>query len=421
MRFTASLFALIFSVAVLAQDGHAPAPSLDMKVVTVPFALDHDRVVIEADLPLPDGSTTRVRAWVDNGDPELRLSRRVATLTGLSITCGDRACSAVPPHEITIGGMKIPLVPAKEANIPLKPAAAAAVMEPGMNAEISIPSTVLRDYDVLIDLPGHQLTIGQPGSLKFRGVKAKVSVNAQNGLVQVPSQIENKKYNLALDLGSSISFLGDELFNKLAATHSDWPHMTGAIGPANMWGESDEPNWKLMRVDRLQFGPIYLTNVAAADFPKNLTGFFEKRAGNPAAGLLGASSLRNYRIGIDYAHSMVYFDIGRTFKFPDFDVIGLILRPEADGRFTIIGIADYDGKPSVPGVEAGDHLVAVDGIPVLGSTMGQVWLMLGGEPGKARTLAIERDDKEFAVVAKVQHFLGEAEDKEQAKGKSNKN
>ena len=33
--------------------------------------------------------------------------------------------------------------------------------------------------------------------------------------------------------------------------------------------------------------------------------------------------------------------------------------------------------------------------------------MLGGEPGNERTLTIERAEKQFTVVAKVQHFLGE--------------
>ena len=403
----------------VAQNAARPSPSTDVKFVTVPLALDHDRVVIDVDVPLPNSSTTRVRAWVDNGDPELHLSRRVATLMGLSIACGDKNCSAAPPREITIGGMKISFAAVKEAKIPLRPIAAAAVMEPGMNAEIGIPSTVLRNYDVLFDLPGHQLTIGQPGSLQFRGVKAKAIVNAQSGLIRVASQIENKKYNLGLDLGSAISFLSGDLFDKLSAGHRDWPRMTGAIGPANMWGGSDEPIWRLMRVDRVQFGPLYLTDVVVADFPKNATGFFEERTGNFSEGLLGTSALRNYRIGIDYAHSSVYFEIGRTFNFPDFDVIGLILRPEDGGRFTIIGVADYDGKPSVPEVQVGDQLVAVDGIAVRGSNMGQVWLMLGGEPEKSRTLALERGDKAFTVVAKVQHFLGEAPDQERARGKSN--
>jgi C-terminal processing protease CtpA/Prc len=93
-------------------------------------------------------------------------------------------------------------------------------------------------------------------------------------------------------------------------------------------------------------------------------------------------------------------------RFPEFDVIGLVLRPEDDGRFTILRVAEFEGKPSVAGVQAGDQLVAVDNIPVHGSTMGQVWAMLGGTPGQERRLTIGRAGKQVVVPAKVQHFLG---------------
>ena len=382
------------------------------KSVTVPITLDHYRVVIDVDIPLAGGSTSRIRAWVDNGNPDLYLSRRVATLMGLAVSCDDKSCSAPPPPEITIDGMKIPLTSIKQAKIPLKPVAAAAVIAPGMSAEINLPSTILRNYDVLISFPDHRFTLAPPGTLKFNGSKAKVLVNQENGLIQIPSQIEKKKYNLALDVGASISLIAPEVFDTLAAAHPSWPHMTGAVGPANMWGFDSEPAWKLMRVDRVEYGPLFLTNVPVAEFPPDWMAFFAKRAGTPTTGLLGADVLANYRVGLDYAHSTVYFDIGRLFNFPEFDVIGLILRPEDDGRFTILGVADYEGKPSVPEVQKGDHLAAVDGIPVPGNSMGQVWLMLGGEPGKPRRLTIERDGKQFTVAATVRHFLGESPDKQ---------
>jgi hypothetical protein len=404
-------------VAVVLSAGLAAGQSAPSKPVTVPLILDHNRVVIEVGLPVADGSTQRVRAWVDNGNPDLYLSRHAAMLMGLAVACGDTECSGSPPHEIMISGMKIPLTGIKEAKLPLKPVSAAGVMASGMNAEINIPSTILRNYDVLINFPDHEFTIGPPGSVKFRGIKAKVIVNGESGFIQVPTQIENKKYNLALDVGSSISFLSGELFDKLAAAHSDWPHMTGAIGPANMWGLQDEPKWKLMRVDRVQYGPLFLTSVVTVHQPGTRPPFFDNGAGGTTAGLLGSEALMNYRIGLDYAHSVVYFDIGRTFNFPDFDVIGLILRPEDDGRFTILAIADYDGKASVPEVQAGDQLVAVDGIPVRGSTLGQVLLMLGGEPGKERSLTVERAGKQFIVAAKVQHFLGETDGSSTSKTK----
>jgi hypothetical protein len=42
--------------------------------------------------------------------------------------------------------------------------------------------------------------------------------------------------------------------------------------------------------------------------------------------------------------------------------------------------------------------------------MGQVWSLLEGTAGQERRLTIERAGRQFAVVAKVQHFLGSAEE-----------
>jgi hypothetical protein len=394
--------------------------ALALNSVTVPAAIDHNRVVIAADLPLPDGSTQRVRAWVDNGDPDLYLSRRLATLLGLAVTCNDKEkeCSSPPPREMIVGGMSIPLAVVKEAKIPLKPVSGAAVLAAGMNVEITLPSSVLRRYDVLIDFPSHKFSIGAPGTIQFRGQSGKVHIEAENGLIQVPSQIGNRKYNLALDVGSCISFLADDLFDKLATTHADWPHMIGAVGSANMWGMDEEAKWKVMRLDRVQYGPLFLANVPVVEFPKDRMDFFQKRAGMPSEGLIGSNALVNYRVGLDYTHSTVYFEFGRTFNFPDFDVIGLTLRPEDDGRYTILGVAELDGKPSVPGdVQAGDHLVAVNGIAVASSTMGQVWAMLGGLPGQERRLTVERAGKQFTVAANVQHFMAELPDEKERKKK----
>jgi hypothetical protein len=422
MRFRAGLVVLILLViqdpAILAQNAPKVAPSPEF--VSVPITLDQGRIVINVDLQLPDGSTERVRGWVDNGNPDLYMNQRVAGLMGVGVRCAGQICLGTPnsqvvAFEILIGGLKISLSPIKEVNVP----ANAPALAPGMSAEISIPSTVLRNYDVLIDFPDRKLTIGQPGTLKFYGVKSKMLLNATNGLVQIPSKIENKNYDLGLDLGSSINFLSEELCDKFSNAHPDWPHMTGAVGPFNT-GEPGEPTWRVMRVDRIQYGPLFLTDLAVVGLPRDRSRF-EERPGFTSAGLLSSEALMNYRVGLDYAHATVYFDIGRTVKFPDFDVVGLILRPEGDTGFTIIGIADFDGKPSVPDVQAGDHLVAIDDNPIADLTLGQVWSLLEGSPGQERKLTVARAGKPFTVAAKVQHFLGDAPRDTDAKGKSKKN
>ena len=409
----ASLMVTVLGLGVHGKDKTAAPPQT--KVVTVSATIDHNRVIIPVGVQLPDGSTQTVRGWVDTGNPDLYMSRRLATLLGLSVTCSDKECSAPPPREIAVGGMTVSFADVKGVKIPLRPVNAAEVLALGMNAEINIPSTVLRHYAVLVDFPEHKFSIGPPGAIRFQGSSGKVQVNPENGLIQVPSQIEGKKYNLALDLGACISFLSEDLFTKLAAAHTDWPRMTGAVGSANMWGADEENNWQVMRVDRVQYGPLFLTNVPFVSLPKPVLDFFEKRAGMATAGLIGSEVLLNYRVGLDYAHSTVYFEIGKLYSFPDFDVVGLVLRPDDDGRYKILGVADFDGKSSVDGVQAGDHLEAVDDIPVRGITMGQVWSMLGGTPGQERRLTTERDGKMITLAAKVQHFLGVADETESKK------
>src|SRR5580658_7180517 len=222
MRFVTAVPLLILYSAALAQSVPRPAPEPEPRSVTIPFKLSHNRVVINVDLRLSDGATQRVLAWVDNGNPDLYLSRRLAVG---AFSCDGQLCSATPPLEMSIGGRTIPLagrIPGagiKEAWV--SPTGKASIA-PGLEVEINIPSTILRNYDVLIDFPDHRLTIAEPGGLKFNGVNTKVIVNPQNGLIQVPSQIERKKCNLGLDLGAPISYLSQELFEKLSATHPDW-------------------------------------------------------------------------------------------------------------------------------------------------------------------------------------------------------
>jgi hypothetical protein len=412
----------LLSVPILAHQSASNAAQPGAAAVTVPLILDHNRIVIEVDISSSGSVAQRARAWVDNGNPEFWMSQRVAALMGLNVSCGGEVCTGKPKTgaavgELSIHGLRLSLV--GMSGMRVVPGGAA----PGMNAEIHIPCTILRDYDVLVDFPGRKFSIGPRGSLKFNGTKTKAVVESGTGLIRIPSQIENKKYDLGLDLGSSMSFVSKDLFDKLFAAHPEWPNMIGAVAPANISGSPGELKQRLMRLDRLQFGPLFLVDVAVADSAEDRIISTQETAGvPPPSGSLGSEALLNYRIGLDYAHSSVYFEIGRTFNFPDFDVIGITLRPEVDGHFTVAAIADFHGEASVlsgaDGVQAGDSLLAVDDIPTAGSTLGQVWAMLGGEVGQQRRLTLERGGKQFVLLAKVQHFLGRGDS--QSEGKSGK-
>ncbi|MBZ5703829.1 MAG: hypothetical protein LAN63_00580 [Acidobacteriia bacterium] len=389
--------------------------------VTVPITLDHNRIIIDVRFPLPDGSSKRVRAWLDNGNPDMWITGALAQKLGLEVsgevkdTPFGKERTVPVPGVLQVGGMALHATGLERAQVVLDRDS----IGPGTSAEINLPSTVLRNYDVLVDYLNRELTIAVPGTLHFKGTAAKASLNPDNALIQLPAKIAGGDVNLALDVGAPFGLVSQDLLGKLRQAHPQWPHMTGGVGPANLWGLPEEAHWELLRIPTLQYGGIPFTDVGVASFPKEIMSWFEKRAGMPTAGLIGANALLNYRVGIDYAHGTVYFEQISKRHAPEMDVVGLTLRPEPDGNYSVIGVADFGGKPSVAEVKAGDVLVAIDKVPAKGGTMGQVWSLLSGSPGEVRTLTLDRAGKQFTVKATVYRFLS-AEAKKRAKPKSAK-
>jgi hypothetical protein len=375
---------------------------------TVPVTLDHNRIIIDVYLPLPDGIQKRVRGWVDNGNAELWVSERVAKLMALQPVAdaketevlGAKVRIAQAPSEVVIGGMKVALAGVKDAKVMVADSIA-----PGSSAEINLPSTVLRNYDLIMDYVDRELTIAAPGQAKFAGKSAKAFVNPPNGLLQVPAKVEGRPYQLTLDLGSCFSMLAGDVFQKLAQDNPKFPRNTGAVGPELFWGMEQEAKTQALRVPAIEYGPLTLAQVGFEQLPQEFMTFYRQRAGAETSGLIGGSALVNYRVGIDYAHATVYFDERGSYVAPGIDVVGLTLRPELDGGYTVIGVPEYEGKPAVPDAKAGDVLVSIDKVPAKGGTMGQIWSLLGGSPGDTRVLKLEREGKPFSVNATVRRFL----------------
>lgn len=392
MKFLQSFFATILLLS--------SAIAQDPKSVTVPITLDHNRVVIDVYLPLPDGTTKRVRAWVNTGSTELTTSQRVGELFG-PVKCEAQSCETTPPPEIQVSGMKISLQ-GMQSHAPT--GVPKDVMVAGMSPEISLPAPLLRNYDIAIDYANRQFSIGAPGSLKFQGQAVKARVNPA-GLIDVTGQVQSEQVNLLLDTGSGISFVAADRFLKWRASNSTWPYLKGAVGAANFFGTPDEISRELLRTPTIRLGTTALSGIIFASLPEAEVSKLNDRVGADTNGLLGGEAFRNGRVGIDYAHQSVYIDTVNHSTTPDMDVVGLTLHPEANGRFTVLSVLDVDGRPAVPDVKPGDVLVGVDGAPATGATLGQVWSLLGGAPGQIRTLTLERDGKRFTVDAKVHRFL----------------
>lgn len=370
---------------------------------TVPFTLDHNRILIAADVDLGNGKARPVSVWVDNGTPDIAISERLATELGLPITrtkTGDH--TATPPKKMLIGGMRLDLSYLQMAEVEKGPTVGS-----GMKADMNLPASVLCNYDIVIDYPSRLMTIAARGSVQFKGKAVRGYFNPENHLIQIPAKIGSDLFNLALDAGTPVTFIDSTLVSKFSRDHPSWPSMRGAVGITNLWGLDDEPNWQVLRVADLAFGDISFPDVIAVSFPVDRLDYFRKRAGVRTAGLMGAASLLNYRLGIDYRHGIVYFERLTKPVNPEMNLVGLTLRPEADGGYSVLGVALYKKEPAVAGIRKGDILLKVDDKDVNGLTMGAVWSLLRGSPGTIHKLAYGRQGKKLAVTATARCFLCE--------------
>ena len=360
------------------------------------MTLDHNRIVIDVYVPLKDGTTKRVRGLVDTGRTGILMSLHLAQLIDKSVTCATDWCTIAPPDSIKIGGLQVSLTGSGTAKMPSRPAAFNDVFIPGMSPELILPSTVLRNYDLLIDYANRQFTIGPPGSVKFTGLPAPIKVG-NDGKIVVSAKIDGRNDDFGLDTGSSASFVKSALSEQWHKNHPNWPCITGSLAAANMAGSSEEIHGEMLILPSFELGPIALHDVLVASG--------DSGAPSTLSGVLGGDTFKGTSLGIDYPHSTIYLEQISSAPPAGLNVIGLTLRPEVDGRYTVVAIVPYEGQPAVADVKVGDFLIGVDGAPVTGATMGQVWSLLGGEPGQVRKLIIEREGKRLTVEAVVRRFL----------------
>jgi C-terminal processing protease CtpA/Prc len=104
---------------------------------------------------------------------------------------------------------------------------------------------------------------------------------------------------------------------------------------------------------------------------------------------------------VDFPGQMTWWEPGRQRAARDLDIVGLTLKAESDGGFTVAGVVVRDGQPAVIGVEPGDRLLRVDGLAVTNAPMGRVIDASRGKPGDRRRLLLERAGRRRMVQAKV--------------------
>ena len=377
--------------------------------VTVPFILDHNRMLVDVEIQRADGTWRTARLWVDTGEPRFSMSEALARDLGVDLSALGTNPIVPPPANVRIGGM-----PLDCSDIETVVGGAPAWMFNTMHNDGHLSSRILQRYQVVFDYPARLLTIAAPGTLEHRGVRAPAAINAKTGIVQIDAVIDGDSLSFALDMGASYSFVDSVVAARFVERHPNVPRMTGAVGCANMWGwwPPGEQNAPVARVSEITWGGVRLAGVGVVGVPAvapggpRLGAWYSRKTARPVNGFLGPNAFKAFRVEIDYALGAVYFEKGAgPDEMHDMDLVGLTLRPENDGSYSVLGVASKDGKPAVEGVEPGDKLIQIGDLETTGATMGTVVDALRGKPGDVRVLLLERGGKQLAIEAKVARLL----------------
>lgn len=369
------------------------------RAVTVPITLDHNRMLLDVELLRRDGTVRESRAWVDTGNQYMVMSHVLARDLGFAVpepTAGGRPVELEEPAPaMRVGGLSL-----RVEGVTAQVLHGARVL-PGIPAEVILPASVLRHYHVVFDYPAKRLTIAPPGNLEPVGKEIACRVSAETGLFMVDAVIAGDTVSLGVDNGSAGTWFSNDLTRVWRERHADWPHAIGAAGSANFFGFPFECDGVLMRLPELRLGDLVASGVALLGLDQGMFDWYSRKSAGPVRGFIGANVLVAFRLEIDFANEMTYWSGDGEVDAGDLDIVGLTLRPRADGGFSVASVVTRDGEPVVAGVEPGDKLVRVDGLGTADATMGTVVEALRGKPGSRHTLVIERDGKRLSLEAMV--------------------
>lgn len=361
-------------------------------------------MIVDVELVRADGTIRRARAWVDTGNPDLFLGEPLARDLGLDFVPPESAASRIPQAAANrTPAMRLDGLPLDLVGVRTKVLVGTRSM-PGVPAEANLPASALRHDHVVFDYPNRRLTVARPGARKPRGVALPCRVNAETGLFQIEADVDGQTVSLALDNGSSYTWVSDALTKAWEARHPDWPRSRGAVGAANFFGFPFEASGALMRLPKLRIGPMDAHAVGLLGLSREFFDWYSRKTAGPVVGFIGANVLRGFRLEVDYPSRMTYWEAGPPPESADLDTVGLTLRPETNGGFVVAGVATKEGRPAVEGVLPGDRLLRVGTRETAGLTMGTVADALRGAPGSTRALVIEREGKRVKVEAEVLRF-----------------
>ena len=271
------------------------------------------------------------------------------------------------------------------------------------NVEGLLPGKALERYQVVLDYPRRQLSVGAPGSIPHRGEKLPCPYIASSGHPRVNVEIGGASYGFLLDTGTKLTLMREDIMQRWSKEHPDWPSSTGAVGPANVDGAPDDAF--MLRIPSLQLGLFTAKSVVAASRPNGT--FSATSYETPAAivGALGGNVLSRFRVEIDYPEQLLFLEPSVTGQSHDFDTVGLVLTTNPTGQLIVRAVSPSASSVTRQNILPGDIIVQIGGSGRAPFTVTMAAKTLSGVVWERKHLRILRHGKPMSVTVVVSRIL----------------
>jgi hypothetical protein len=352
----------------------------------------------------PDGGTRTARFLFDSGGGAIILDERLATDLGLKpegpeLSDDGQRYRAVKAPAARIGGMTLDLS-ASKAFVHL-----GATSFTNRDAlEGMLPGKALEHYQVVLDYPRQLWSIGKSGTLAHHGERLLAPYLASSGHPRIEVSIGGATYGLLLDTGAEVTLLREDLLRGWSREHPDWPRGSGAVGPANMGGGTDDPHLLLLRIPVLQVGSFTLSKVATVSRPDRTYSATSYETPAAIVGALGGNVLSQFRVEIDYPEQLLFLKPSGKIPANDFDTVGLVLDTNSAGELVVRAISSSASEETHHSVLPGDIILQIGNVRNA-NTLTEAARALSGSVGERKQLRILRKGQPMTVTVTVSRIL----------------
>lgn len=204
----------------------------------------------------------------------------------------------------------------------------------------------------------------------------------------------SRRLELIVDTGATKTVLFAPALARAVRNAARWPRLEGLSAPT-LFGAEDAAMVRVPRIAlRLPGGSVRQDSVDAAMLEGGLGALLTRATGRTIHGLLGYSFLRHFAVVIDYPHRVLWLERRPASGEARFEYSHPGLQVErAAGQVRVVAVA-RPSPAAEAGIESGDQLMAVDGVPVASLGLIELTRRLEGEPGSAVELVLRRGERE---------------------------